>query len=150
MPPIPPTLSSLKFLVGIASIICIGFGAWHFFVPGIWDWYSYIDESAPELIIAVRAINFFFSLLLVLIGIANIVLIFRKYFDRFSILVVLSLSVILWASRVALQFIYPQGTQNPVIQYSMLITFMVVFLCFLFALILAGKVHKTQIKNDPD
>jgi len=49
-----------KILVITGSAISIGFGIWHLFVPRIWDWYSYIDPSATELVLAVRAINFFF------------------------------------------------------------------------------------------
>ena len=64
--------SVIKIFTTFGSIISIGFGIWHFFVPGIWNWYSYIDKIATELVIAVRAINIFFSLLLVLLGTANI------------------------------------------------------------------------------
>lgn len=55
-----------KILVLISSVASIGFGIWHFFVPTIWKWYSYIDINATELVAAVRAINVFFSLSLVL------------------------------------------------------------------------------------
>ena len=36
----------------IGSSASIGFGIWHFFVPGAWKWYSYIDPNATELIVA--------------------------------------------------------------------------------------------------
>lgn len=134
-----PNSNALKILVTFASIISIVFGMWHFFAPGIWNWYSYIDETATELIIAVRAINIFFSLLLVLLGAANILFAFRKNQDRFSFTVLLSISVILWMTRIILQLVYPQGSQNPVIQYSMLITFLVVFIFFLVSLVLLFK-----------
>lgn len=49
----------VKTLVTIGSSASIGFGAWHFFVPQAWKWYSYIDSSATELVAAVRAINAF-------------------------------------------------------------------------------------------
>jgi len=64
-----------KVLTCIASLVSIGFGVWHFFVPKIWKWYSYIDIKASELVLAVKATNIFFSLSLVLIGVMNIVLI---------------------------------------------------------------------------
>lgn len=50
-----------KILVTVAGLVTMGFGIWHFFIPKVWNWYSYIDAAAPELIIAVRAINVFFS-----------------------------------------------------------------------------------------
>lgn len=129
--------SVIKILTTFGSIISIGFGIWHFFVPSIWNWYSYFDKAATELVIAVRAINIFFSLLLVLLGIANILFVFRKPQDRFSTIVILSISTILWTTRLILQIIYPQGSQNSVIQYSMLFVFILVFVCFLISLFLA-------------
>ncbi len=61
----------VKILVMIGSSASIGFGVWHFFVPKAWKWYSYIDANATELAAAVRAINAFFSLSLVLFGIVT-------------------------------------------------------------------------------
>lgn len=129
----------IKILVTIGSIISISFGLWHFFVPSIWNWYSYIDKTATELVLAVRAINIFFSLLLVLLGIANMLFVFRKIQDRFSDMVILSISIILWTTRIILQLVYPQGSQNFIIQYSMLFIFLVVWVCFAFSLLLLNK-----------
>jgi hypothetical protein len=131
--------SVVKILTTIGSIISIGFGIWHFFIPNIWNWYSYIDKTATELVIAVRAINIFFSLLLVLLGIANILIVFKKPLERFSTIVILSISAILWTTRLILQIIYPQGSQNPAIQYSMLSVFIGVFICFSISLLLVLK-----------
>lgn len=125
----------IKIPVTIGSIISVGFGLWHFFVPSIWNWYSYFDKTATELVLAVRAINIFFSLLLVLLGIANILFAFRKQHDRFSLIVIISISAILWTTRMILQLIYPQGSQNPIIQYSMLFIFLVVWICFSLSLL---------------
>lgn len=128
--------TTLKTLTTISSIVSIGFGVWHFFIPSIWNWYSYIDKTATELVIAVRAINIFFSLLLVLLGVANILIVFRKPLDRFSSAVILSVSTILWTVRLILQIVYPQGSQNPNIQYGMLFTFILVLGCFAVSLFL--------------
>lgn len=125
--------------ITIGSLISVGFGIWHFFIPSIWNWYSYIDPLATELIIAVRAINFFFSVLLVLLGIANIIVVFRVTHDRFTYLVLISISVILWATRVILQITYPQGSQNQILQYFMLSIFIFVLLCYLMGMFLILK-----------
>jgi hypothetical protein len=125
---------SRKGFITIGSLISVGFGLWHFFIPSIWNWYSYIDPLATELMIAVRAMNIFFSLLLVLLGIANIIVVFRVTHDRFTYLVLISISVILWATRVILQIIYPQGSQNQILQYCMLSIFIFVLLCYLMGL----------------
>ena len=123
----------------VGSLISIAFGIWHFFIPSIWNWYSYIDPLATELIIAVRAINIFFSLLLVLLGLANIFAVFRVTNERLTYLFLISISVILWAARVILQIIYPQGSQNLLLQYFMLSIFIFVLSCYSIGIFLIIK-----------
>ncbi len=113
----------------------LGFGIWHFFIPRIWKWYDYIDPQATELVVAIRAINVFFSLCLVLIGIANLLMFYFKS-DVFSKIVILAISTILWITRVTLQIVYPQGSQNFVLQYGLLATFSIVLSCFSISLFL--------------
>jgi hypothetical protein len=76
----------VKIFVMVGSGASIGFGIWHFFVPGLWNWYAYIDTRATELVAAVRAINSFFSLALVLFGIVNILFIYGGKSNRYSIM----------------------------------------------------------------
>ena len=92
----------VKILVLSGSFASIGFGIWHFFVPEIWKWYSYIDVNATELVAAVRAINVFFSLALVLFGVVNILFIYGDKSNRYSIIVMLSATSILWITRVVI------------------------------------------------
>jgi len=129
----------VRILVLIGSAVSIGFGVWHFFVPGIWNWYSYIDRSATELVLAVRAINAFFSLSLVLFGVVNVLLVWGKRSNRYSIAIVLAATCILWATRVAFQIVYPQGSANPVLQFGMLAAFIIVFLCYAASLVLVAS-----------
>ncbi len=126
--------SLARILVAIGSGASIGFGIWHFFVPALWKWYSYIDGRAPELIVAVRAINVFFSLCLVLFGIMNVLFVFGRKSNRYSIVILLAATSILWVTRVVFQVIHPQGSMNPAIQYGMLAAFVMISLCFLIAL----------------
>ena len=126
----------VKILVMIGSCASIGFGTWHFFVPKAWKWYSYIDINATELVVAVRAINVFFSLSLVLFGIINILLVYGDKSNRYSIIVMLAATCILWMTRLAFQLIYPQGSMNPVLQYGMLSAFIIVSLCYIISLYL--------------
>ena len=125
----------VKSLVIFGSSASIGFGIWHFFVPKAWKWYSYIDINATELVAAVRAINAFFSLSLVLFGMVNILLIYGGKSNRYSIIVMLAATCILWLTRVAFQVIYPQGTLYPGLQYGMLSAFVIVSLCYLISLL---------------
>ena len=103
----------VKTLVMAGSVSSIGFGVWHFFVPAIWRWYSYIDANATELVVAIRAINVFFSLSLVLFGVVNVLFIYGDQSNRYSVVVMLAATSILWLTRVALQIIYPQGSMIP-------------------------------------
>jgi hypothetical protein len=124
----------VKILVLSGSFASIGFGIWHFFVPEIWKWYSYIDVNATELVAAVRAINVFFSLALVLFGVVNILFIYGDKSNRYSIIVMLVATSILWITRVIFQIIYPQGSINPILQYGMLSAFIIVSLCYIISL----------------
>ena len=128
----------VKVLVTIGSSASIAFGIWHFFVPRVWKWYSYMDANATELVVAVRAINVFFSLSLVLFGIINVLFVYGKS-DRYSTMVMLAATSIMWLTRLVFQFIYPQGSINPVLQYGMLWAFIVVSLCYIISLILVGS-----------
>jgi hypothetical protein len=124
-----------RIFIVTGSVASIGFGIWHFSVPKVWKWYSYIDAQATELIVAVQAINIFFSLALVLFGLMNIGLIMGNKPDRYSISIVLGATCILWFTRVLLQIIHPQGSISPVLQYAMLASFVVVFLCYAIPLV---------------
>jgi hypothetical protein len=125
----------IKVLVILGSSASMVFGIWHFFVPKAWKWYSYIDINATELVAAVRAINAFFSLSLVLFGIVNILLIYGDRSNKYSIIVILAATCILWLTRVLFQVIYPQGSLYPGLQYGMLSAFVIVTLCYLISLI---------------
>lgn len=107
----------IKILVTFGSSASIGFGIWHFFVPKAWKWYSYINANATELIAAVRAINVFFSLSLVLFGLLNILFIYGNKSNRYSIIVMLAATCILWLTRLSFQIIYPQGSLYPGLQF---------------------------------
>lgn len=138
--------SLVRILVTIGGGASIGFGVWHFFVPTLWKWYSYIDGRAAELILAVRAINIFFSLCLALLGIVNVLFVLGRKSNRDSIIIMLAATSVLWVTRVVLQVIHPQGSMNPAIQYGMLAAFVVISLCFLFPL---GIILSSKTWNDP-
>jgi hypothetical protein len=129
----------VKILVTFGSIASIGFGLWHFFVPKTWKWYSYIDANATELIVAVRAINVFFSLSLVLFGILNILFIYGNRSNRYSIIVMLVATSILWVTRSIFQLIYPQGSLYPALQYGMLFAFILISICYIIPLIIMAS-----------
>jgi hypothetical protein len=126
----------LKLLVTFGSSVSIGFGVWHFFVPRAWKWYSYMDLAATEMAVAVRAINVFFSLSLVLFGLMNLFFIFGGRANRYAVIVLLVATCVLWLTRLVFQIIYPQGSINPALQYGMLAAFGAVTMCYLVSLII--------------
>jgi hypothetical protein len=128
----PPT----RIPVTLGSAVSIGFGVWHLFVPRLWDWYSYIDPSATELVVAIRAINVFFSLSLVLFGLMNLLLAYGPSTSRYAALVVLAATCILWSTRVLMQIAYPQGSMNAILQHGLLLVFTLVLACHAVALVL--------------
>jgi hypothetical protein len=125
-----------RILISVGSAASIGFGVWHFFVPRAWNWNSYIDASATELVLSVRAINIFFSLSLVLFGLMNLLMAYGNNANRYSAAVVLGATCVLWATRVVVQLVYPQGSMSPFLQYGMLISFVVVLGCYSASLFL--------------
>ncbi|MFZ5974668.1 MAG: hypothetical protein ACOYU3_04570 [Bacillota bacterium] len=114
-------------------------------MPKLWEWYSYIYPQATELVLAVRAINVFFSLCLVLVGSANMLFVYFSP-NRFSLIVMLAISAILWGVRCLFQIICPQGTANPLLQYGMLSAFILIFICFLTSLLLVIFKEPTGIR----
>jgi hypothetical protein len=126
----------MKIFVLIGSSASIGFGIWHFFVPKLWRWYSYMDPKATELVVAVRAINVFFSLSLVLFGILNLLYVYSDKSNRYSIIVLLAATSLLWLTRTLFQVIHPQGSLFPGLQYGMLTAFLVISLCYILSLII--------------
>jgi hypothetical protein len=124
----------VKILVMIGSTASISLGIWHFFVPALWNWNSYIAINATELVVAVRALNVFFSLSLVLFGALNILFVLGDRSNRYSVIVILTATCILWLTRLAFQIIYPQGSMNNVLQYGTLSAFIIVSLCYMIPL----------------
>lgn len=128
-----------KISTYLGSAISICFGIWHFFIPTIFEWYSYIDTNAQELVLAVKATNLFFSLFMVLLGTMNILLIGNKQTSKHTIMTLLTINIILWFIRVVVQIIAPQGTINFYMQYGMLSAFIIVLFFYISAFIVYLK-----------
>ena len=74
---------------------------------------------------------------LVLFGIVNILLVYGGKSNRYSIIVLLTTTSLLWLTRVFLQVFYPQGSQYSGLQYGMLAAFTGISLCYVISLIIA-------------
>jgi hypothetical protein len=125
----------MRVSITLASLISVLFGVWHFFVPTWWHWYDYIDPSATELVIAVRAINVFFSLCLVLFGMITLIFLYRKPVSMFHLNVILCANSLLWATRVLMQYLYPQGSDINGLALVMMSVFILTFFGFFVPLV---------------
>ncbi len=105
-----------------------------------------MSPDAGELAVAVQATNVFFSLCLVLIGLANVLVVFFSR-SRLSMTVMLALSSILWAVRCMMQIIYPQGSISPWLQYGMLSAFILIFACFFISLLLVIFIKQRAVSR---
>jgi hypothetical protein len=119
-----------RVLLTIGSVTTVDFGAWHLCVPAIWRWYSYFPSNAPELTIAVRAVNIFFSISLIVFGVLMLLFTFRKPVNGFYARSMSVSLAVVRAVRVVVQIVSPQGTLSPLLQYGMLTAFILVFLLF--------------------
>lgn len=135
-----------RILITLGSAVSIGFGIWHFFVPRLWNWFSYIDATASELVVAIRAINGFFSLSLVLFGLMDLLLVYGPGDSRYAALVVLGATCVLWSARVVMQIAYPQGSMSVILQYGLLVAFALVLACYSVSLVLVllDEAHPDQ------
>jgi hypothetical protein len=124
---------SIKTITTLGSLITVGFGMWHLFVPKLWNWYQYIQAQATELVLAVRAINVFFSASLIIFGTTTLIFLYRQPVDVFYLRVQLLAMALLWGLRVVMQLLYPQGAINPALRYGMLGAFLLSFGIFLVA-----------------
>jgi predicted permease len=72
----------------------------------------------------------------VLFGVMNLLLAYAARADAYSVLVVLGATCVLWATRVVMQIAYPQGSMNPMLQYGMLVAFVLVLASYSVSLVL--------------
>lgn len=115
-----------------AGAITAGFGIWHFFVPGLYGWQSYFDDDPPELFKAVRAVNFFFSSSLTLMGVNTVLLSILFPESREVNTAWLWIMSGLWTARSIYQLISPQGSATRGLAEGMAVAFIVTDLAFLF------------------
>lgn len=69
-----------KIIYNLAMCIAIVVGIWHFVVPYLYKWYSYLPDIPDILRVSIDWINFFFSLFLV--GYSILLLLVQKEFFK--------------------------------------------------------------------
>jgi len=97
----------MKTLYLIGLILSTAVGLWHFSVPYLYQWQSYIPNEYENLIVAIDYVNFFFSLLLS--GYSLLLIFFRKkiFSGNKDLFIMYGFMVFVWFCRVAITFIDP-------------------------------------------
>ena len=118
------------FIIGLA--LSTNAGIWHFTVPYLYQWYSYIPKEYENLIVGIDYINFFFSLLLT--GYSILLLFFKnKVFNgNKDLLIMYGFMAFVWFCRVAITFVEPWPLK-PIAwaAYGQQITSIIIFLLIL-------------------
>lgn len=117
----------------VGGAVTLGFGLWHFAVPGIYGWQSYVPEAPQSLVDAVAATNFFLSLSLTIVGASNIVMPLLADSATPSGRYWLWANAGLWTTRAVYQLVKPQGSYSPALQWGMTGAFILTDLLFIVA-----------------
>jgi hypothetical protein len=97
----------MKFLFFIGLSLSTIVGIWHFFVPYLYNWYSYISDEYRTLIVGIDWTNFFFSLFLTGYSILLIIMNKKIFNKNKEMLIMYGFMVFVWFCRIAITFINP-------------------------------------------
>jgi hypothetical protein len=131
------------YIIGLTLSTLVGL--WHFTVPYLFQWYSYISNEYKSLIVGIDWINFFFSLLLTGYSLLLIIM-WKKVFSRNKeIFIMYGFMVFVWLCRVIITFINPWPIEPvAMVAYGQQIAAFVIFLLQLipFVCLLKKKSEK--------
>jgi hypothetical protein len=97
----------MEILYSIGLALSTLVGLWHFTVPYMFQWHSYIPNEYKNLIVGIDWTNFFFSLLLAGYSLILIFMKKRAFNKNKEILIMYGFMVFVWFCRVAITFIEP-------------------------------------------
>lgn len=121
-------IKAKKIIYNVAMYIAIVVGLWHFVVPYLYDWYSYLPGIPDILRVSIDWINFFFSLFLV--GYSVLLLLVQKEFfkgDR-TARIFYGFFLFVWFCRVGITVVHNWGWNGAVIGYIAAFTVEVILL----------------------
>lgn len=96
-----------KVLYYIGVIMSMLMGLWHFFVPWMFQWYSYIPNEYEVLVVSINWVNLCFSLFL--FGISLILLLWGKKIFEYNkeAITIYGFLVVVWIFRVVIAIVNP-------------------------------------------
>lgn len=91
----------------IGTVISIIIGIAHFFVPGVFEWYSYIPHQYENLIVSIEWVNLCFSFMLS--GLSLIAFLWRKkvFSGNKEAIALTSFLTFVWIFRVGIAIVVP-------------------------------------------
>jgi len=127
----------ILYIIGLLLSACIGI--WHFTVPYLYKWYSFIPNAPIEIIRSIDWINYFFSLFLT--GLSVILLVYKnKIFNKNKeILVFYGFLVFVWLNRIFITILLPMNYN--VMFFGQLIGFIIIFIIQLIPLIYLIRIN---------
>ena len=93
------------YYTGLALSLLVGI--WHFFVPAMFQWYSYIPAQYENLIVGIDWTNFCFSLLLSGLSLLLLLLGKKTFRGNTEAILFYGFLTFVWFARVAISFIEP-------------------------------------------
>jgi hypothetical protein len=100
-------MRKIKILYYAGTTLSLLVGIWHFFVPRMFQWYSYIPNEYENLIVGIDWTNFFFSLLLSGLSLLLIILSKKVFAVNKDVFAFYGFLVFVWLCRAAITFIEP-------------------------------------------
>ena len=123
----------MKILYLTGLFLSMVIGIWHFIVPYLYKWYSYIPEAPIEIIRSIDWINYFFSLFLTGMSIILIVYKNKVFKKNRELLVFYGFLVFVWLNRVIITILIPMNYN--IIFIGQLIGFIIIFIIQLIPLL---------------
>lgn len=131
-------MNSTKMIRGMYTlglVISLLIGIWHFFVPYMFSWYSYIPDVPIQIKVSIDYINFFFSLLLAGNSLSLLCLKKRIFAGNREALVFYSFLVFVWLCRVIIIIILPWNGVYDLMFMGQLVGFTVLFIIMLIPML---------------
>lgn len=97
----------MEVLYIIGLVLSTLVGIWHFTVPYLFQWYSYIPAQYKNLVVGIDWTNFFFSLLLTGYSLMLVIMKKKIFNGNKEVLLMYGFMVFVWFCRVLITFIEP-------------------------------------------